>query len=85
MVCPWMPYGNILLYLEKHPNCSRLKLVSAGCLLLVLLVMESVKMHEAASGVEYLHLLQSPLLHGDIKAVCVFNSLSCLDANTEWL
>ncbi|KAJ4490796.1 kinase-like domain-containing protein [Lentinula aciculospora] len=49
-ISPWMKNGNIMAYLDKHPEQDRLPLIS-----------------QVADGLQYLHGLDPPIIHGDIR------------------
>ncbi|TDL23881.1 kinase-like protein [Rickenella mellea] len=55
LVSPWMDAGNVIDYLNNHPEASRLSLLS-----------------DVAQGLEYLHLFQPPIIHGDLKGANIF-------------
>ncbi|KAJ6449846.1 kinase-like domain-containing protein, partial [Mycena sanguinolenta] len=52
LVSPWMKNGNVIAFLETHPDFNKSSLV-----------------RNIASGLEYLHDLDPPVVHGDIKGV----------------
>ncbi|KAJ3893142.1 kinase-like domain-containing protein [Lentinula edodes] len=51
-ISPWMKNGNIMTYLENHPEQNRLPWIS-----------------QVADGLQYLHGLDPPIIHGDIRGV----------------
>ena len=66
LVLPYMPKGNARQYIQKHPHCNRLKIVSgspicseAGPICLQLC--------EVILGLGYLH--SKGIMHGSLKAV----------------
>ncbi|TDL21780.1 kinase-like protein [Rickenella mellea] len=59
LVSPWMDAGNVIDYLNVHPDSDRLSLLS-----------------DVAQGLEYLHLFQPPIIHGDLKGANIFVSPS---------
>ncbi|TDL21786.1 kinase-like protein [Rickenella mellea] len=59
LVSPWMDAGNVIDYLNVHPDSDRLSLLS-----------------DVARGLEYLHLFQPPIIHGDLKGANIFVSPS---------
>ncbi|KAF8998572.1 kinase-like domain-containing protein [Cyathus striatus] len=50
LVSPWMENGNIMQFLERHPNHDRFKAIQ-----------------EIVNGIRYLHELDPPVTHKDIK------------------
>ncbi|KAK0190042.1 kinase-like domain-containing protein [Armillaria mellea] len=62
LISPWMVNGNIMSYLEAHPDHDRL-----------------MSLVQIAEGMEYLHSLNPPIVHADIRGanILVTNDLSC--------
>ncbi|KIK59390.1 hypothetical protein GYMLUDRAFT_44736 [Collybiopsis luxurians FD-317 M1] len=61
-VSPWMQNGNIMSYLEEHPEQDRLPWIS-----------------QVANGLQYLHGLDPPIIHGDIRGanILVTDDMRC--------
>ncbi|KAK0503541.1 hypothetical protein EDD18DRAFT_1063715, partial [Armillaria luteobubalina] len=52
LISPWMVNGNILSYLQAHPDHDRL-----------------TSLVQVADTMEYLHNLDPPIIHADIRGV----------------
>ncbi|KAG8929027.1 hypothetical protein FRC01_005029 [Tulasnella sp. 417] len=53
LVSPWCKNGNLMVYTERHPELTRWDKLKLLC--------------DAARGLEHLHCLKPPIIHGDIK------------------
>ncbi|KAG8923744.1 hypothetical protein FRC01_012400 [Tulasnella sp. 417] len=53
LVSPWCENGNLMVYTERHPELTRWDKLKLLC--------------DAARGLEHLHCLKPPIIHGDIK------------------
>ena len=69
LVAPWMDHGNIMQYLQDRPDERAEPLVCISSLSLSSRL-KSNQLHQGAEGLLYLHGLDPPLVHGDIKGVC---------------
>ena len=70
MISAYMKDGNIIDHLKQDRRCDRRGLVSASSIqnfFTQMLIYE--KLTQAAEGLHYLHSLNHPLLHGDLKGV----------------
>ncbi|KAJ3873643.1 kinase-like domain-containing protein [Lentinula edodes] len=61
-ISPWMKNGNIMTYLENHPEQNRLLWIS-----------------QVADGLQYLHGLDPPIIHGDIRGanILIMDDFNC--------
>ncbi|KAJ3932141.1 MAG: kinase-like domain-containing protein [Lentinula lateritia] len=61
-ISPWMKNGNIMTYLENHPEQNRFPWIS-----------------QVANGLQYLHGLDPPIIHGDIRGanILVMDDFNC--------
>jgi serine/threonine protein kinase len=68
LVYEWGHKGNIMQYLESHPNAPRSKLVTVlPCFAHNPFPHHSIKLLQVAKGLQYLHSLE--VVHGDLKGV----------------
>lgn len=70
MVSNWMQHGNIICYINSHPEVNRPRFVSITCLRSYAANNCEIKSSDVASGLDYLH--ANELVHGDLKGVCIF-------------
>ncbi|KDQ09609.1 hypothetical protein BOTBODRAFT_116971, partial [Botryobasidium botryosum FD-172 SS1] len=56
LMSPFMANGAADDFVKKYPNVNRVRLVSIFCLV------------DVAQGLEYMHALDPPIIHGDLKA-----------------
>lgn len=79
-VCDWLPAGNISQYLQSRPrdDIDRLELVRSRYSYIHfhkgLKASYIYQIRDTAEGLGYLHQLDPPVCHGDIKAV---SSIPC--------
>lgn len=64
-----MENGNLASYLRYHSPRDRLSLVCVFVLIVVWLLILYCKVLGIARGIEYLHNLSLPVIHGDLCAV----------------
>jgi hypothetical protein len=64
-----MPNGNIVHYIEDHPESDRLPLVRSLTASAIVILIKIPKLAQSASGLCYLHEHNPGLIHGDIKGV----------------
>lgn len=74
MVASWMDNGNAVQFCRANPEADRVGLV---CLLhlfrkpvLITLSRHAVQLANVAEGLQYLHNLSPPVIHGDLRGVC---------------
>ena len=67
LVYDWAHDGNIMQYLESHPDASRPTLVTFLHLIRISRPDRSLKLLQVAKGLEYLHSFE--ILHGNLKGV----------------
>ena len=76
LISPWMSNGNVIDYLRqlekvKHSNVSQLALdaVRFSHPVVSLWIDISIQIGSIASGMQYLHNFDPPIVHGDIRGV----------------
>ena len=67
---PLLSKGSARDYVQAHPKCNRVRLVSEICRtsLLTLELTLFLELHDISLGLVYLH--SQNVTHGDLKAVC---------------
>jgi serine/threonine protein kinase len=69
LISPWMKNGNVLEFIKANPNSDRLALV--GTQSGIQRNLNVFKLRDVLEGLRYLHTLNPPVAHGDVKCVCV--------------
>ncbi|KAJ3975898.1 kinase-like domain-containing protein [Lentinula raphanica] len=60
LISPWMKHGNVMEFLQRHPDQGRLSLIA-----------------QVADGLQYLHGLDPPVIHGDIRGANILITDDC--------
>ena len=72
LILSWMPGGNLMEYVKKHPGSDRIRLV--GTLLQHPSYADPhYQLSDVAGGLRYLH--SCNVIHGDLKGVCNHSQL----------
>ena len=71
LVSPWMPNGNLMVYIQKNPQHDRVtSVIQISPQMFGLIIdISSPKIIQIASGLYHLHSRNPPIVHGDVKGV----------------
>jgi len=75
LVSPFMENGTALEYISKNPTVDRFRLVNGFDIFHGLFILNYViKVLGVTLGLCYLHSRNPPVVHGDLRAVCLWLS-----------
>ena len=81
MVSPWMENENVLCYLQNNQDADRRQLVFNSYIVYAMKSIQSTvfQVNGIALGMHYLHTLDPPVIHGDLRGVSGMLSILIYD------